>query len=257
MTVNDECKKWFADNAGLNNCFVSAGMNYTDPDGIARTGGTGDVANAFYVAHLIGKDTVIIIANANYTQLKTINGSNDLSLDDVRWVYDNDGHVSGTPAYCSGIPTVTPTTTPTVTPTIPPGSGRINCTTNPSGARIYVNDIDQGINTPAITNYFEFGGPYKVTFKLDGYNDCIVNVSIPHSSIVDATCDLVPVSTGTPTVTPTVTPTMTPTVTPTVTPTMTPTVTPSPEDNSLLILGGLAAGIGILHIMSKRKKRYK
>lgn len=301
MTLNDNCKNWLADNAGTNHCYAQTGIAYTDPDGIERTGGTGDVANAFYVAHLIGKDTVIIIADTNYSQLKIINESVDLDLDDVRWVYNNDGHIIGmycsnttstptvtptisptvTPilpsryncrftgetnicvrdiegeyaskeeceAVCIGAtPTVTPTSTPTVTPTIPPSSGRISCTTSPSRARIFVDDIDLNINTPAITGYYIWGSTHKVTFKLDGYNDCDVYVEIPmNSDIVDASCDLIPII-----------PTVTPTVTPTITPTVTPTMTPPPGDNTgMLILGELAVGIGILYYISKRKKRYK
>lgn len=101
--LTTQCKNWLATKAGNNYCFVSNGVNYTDPDGIARTGSTGDVVNAFAVAHLIGLDDKIIIANTNYSQLKVINGNNDVGISDVKWVYDNDGfNSSGTsePQYC-------------------------------------------------------------------------------------------------------------------------------------------------------------
>lgn len=95
-------KNWLADNAGVNGCFVPSELTYQDPDGIERTGSTGDALNAFVVAHLVGKDDVIIIKNTNYTQLKVINEGNSISIDDVAFAYNNDGDPSGEPLYCSG-----------------------------------------------------------------------------------------------------------------------------------------------------------
>lgn len=109
-------KDWLATNAGISTpsigggfCFSSTGINYTDPDGIARIGSTGDVLNAFVVAHMVGKDAVIIIAATNYTQLKVINEGNDATVDDVAFVYGNDGDPVTESKYCSGVPTPTPT----------------------------------------------------------------------------------------------------------------------------------------------------
>ena len=93
-------KNWLGANAGIGSCFAAAGINYTDPDGIARTGSTGDVLNAFVVAHMVGKDAVIIIAGTNYTQLKVINEGNDATIDDVTFVYGNDGDPVGEPKFC-------------------------------------------------------------------------------------------------------------------------------------------------------------
>lgn len=93
-------KNWLAANAGVGSCFAATGINYTDPDGIARTGSTGDVLNAFVVAHLVGKDAVIIIAGTNYTQLKVINEGNDATIEDVGFVYGNDGIPVGEPKFC-------------------------------------------------------------------------------------------------------------------------------------------------------------
>lgn len=95
-------KNWLAINAGSNNCFANSGISYNNPDGEARTGGTSDVVASLLVAHLVGKDTVIIIANINYQQFKVINGV-DLGLDDIGWVYNNDGHIAGT-VYCTSGP---------------------------------------------------------------------------------------------------------------------------------------------------------
>ena len=101
-------KDWLAANAGVGSCFAPAGISYTDPDGIARIGSTGDVLNAFVVAHMVGKDAVIIIAGTNYTQLKVINEGNDTTVDDVAFAYGNDGDPATEPKYCSVAPTPIP-----------------------------------------------------------------------------------------------------------------------------------------------------
>lgn len=104
-------KNWLAVNAGVNSCFSQSGISYKDPDGVQRTGGTGDVFNAFVVSNLIGKSSVIIIANTNYATLKSMNNNTDLAISDATWVYANDGSGTAT-KYCTG-------TTPPPSP--PPG----------------------------------------------------------------------------------------------------------------------------------------
>lgn len=116
-------KDWLAQNAGINSCFSPTGVSYKDPDGISRTGSTGDVLNAFLVANMVGKSNAIIIESTSYASLKSIlNNNQDITMDDVAWVYSNDG--TGTESkYCSGTPstpTPTPTPQPGVTPTPPP-----------------------------------------------------------------------------------------------------------------------------------------
>ncbi len=101
MTLNVQGKNWLAQYAGnADKCFTNSGINYTDPDGIGRTGGTGDVANAFYVAHLVGLDNAVIIASTNYNQLKSKNCGSDINLADVGWIYNNDGYPTGESRYC-------------------------------------------------------------------------------------------------------------------------------------------------------------
>ena len=137
MTLNTAIKNWLAQNAGASNCFASSGIVYRDPDNISRTGGTGDVLNAFFVAHLIGKDTAVIIASTNYTSLKSINGGLDIALDDVTWAYNNDGSPSGEARYCIGAtptPTSTPTPTPTPGPIVPGLAGTFIFSGAPSGS---------------------------------------------------------------------------------------------------------------------------
>lgn len=102
-------KDFLATHAGSANCYQPSGIAYTDADGISHIGATGDVANALYVAHLVGKDAVAITADGkNYNDFKAANGGNDMVIDDVGWVYANDGG-AGEPQYCLG---VTPTPTP-------------------------------------------------------------------------------------------------------------------------------------------------
>lgn len=98
--MNDKFKNWLAQYAGINNCFSSSGISYNDPDGISHTGSTGDVVNAFYVANFLGKKDVNIINNTNYNTVKTINGNNDITNDDVKFAYDNDGNPSNEAKYC-------------------------------------------------------------------------------------------------------------------------------------------------------------
>lgn len=87
MTIEDLTINWLSRHAGIEDCFSNTGINYNDPDGIPRTGSTADVLNAFFVAHLIGKDTSIIISNTDYSQLKIVNKNQDINLDDVGYVY--------------------------------------------------------------------------------------------------------------------------------------------------------------------------
>lgn len=80
-------------------CFVTSGLTYYDSDGVSHTGGTVDVTSSFLGAHMLGKDTAVIIAGKTYLNMKAANDNTDLVLDDITWVYQNDGH-SGTTAYC-------------------------------------------------------------------------------------------------------------------------------------------------------------
>lgn len=118
MTLNVNTKNWLAQNAGINGCYTASGLYYQDPDNVTRSGGTGDVLNAFFVAHLINRDTISIIANTSYNNLKSTNGNADISMDDISWVYNNDGVPGNETGYCMTItPTPTSTPTPTLTPT--------------------------------------------------------------------------------------------------------------------------------------------
>lgn len=62
------------------------------------TGGTIDVASALWVANTMCPNAVVV-AGKSYADFKAANGNIDLVLDDITWIYNNDGH-SGTTAYC-------------------------------------------------------------------------------------------------------------------------------------------------------------
>jgi len=91
-TLTGAGKDWLVTYAGVDNCFQTSGISYKDAGGVSHTGSTGDVANSLFVAHLVGKDDVVITADGKtYSDFKTANGGNDLTIVDVGWVYNNEG----------------------------------------------------------------------------------------------------------------------------------------------------------------------
>jgi len=178
MTLTKGGKDWLATYAGSNGCFQPSGISYKDADGVSHTGSTGDVANALYVAHLVGKDDVEIVAGKSYSDFRSANGGNDLTLDDVGWVYDNDGD-PGEPQYCIATPTPPPTT-PTPPPTTPtPGPRRTHKLTvrsDPSGASIYIDGKDTYRLTPETFELEE--GTYEVEVVKEGYEGCKWTVNL-------------------------------------------------------------------------------
>ncbi len=106
VTLTSAAKNWLAIHAGIGNCFSSSGISYLDAEGIPHTGSTGDVVNAFMVAHMVGNDTAIIINNTNYTQFKSINGGVDIGFDDANFAYTNDGNPGTEPTYCAPPPNI-------------------------------------------------------------------------------------------------------------------------------------------------------
>lgn len=171
--INTATKDWLAKNAGVNKCFSPFGITYKDPDGIQRTGSTGDVLNAFIVAALVGKSTAVIIANTSYNQLKAINGFQDIIIDDAAWVYANDG--TGTEQrYCTDAvippaPEPTPTPLPGETPTPPP--------TDRAGIFVFVGPIEG--DPTVILNLSEL----KMRQAFDGHfemNDIIITNTSNH-----------------------------------------------------------------------------
>lgn len=155
VTLTTTAKNWLATHAGVGNCFSPSGVSYTLPDTHAvMTGSTGDVVNAFFVAHLVGLDTApaIIIANTDYNGFKAINGGTDIGFDDVNFAYTNDGATSGISAYCAVVTGASFTSTPT-------------------GASIYIDgSVTSSGTTPATITGLTVGThTYKLTYI--GYVD--------------------------------------------------------------------------------------
>ncbi len=93
VTITPRVKDWLAQNAGINNCFASSGIWYSDLEGNWRVGSTGSVMSMFYVAHLLQKDDTHITWSYSYNDLKALNSNVDFTLYDVKWVLNNQ--------YCS------------------------------------------------------------------------------------------------------------------------------------------------------------
>jgi hypothetical protein len=105
ITLTKEAKDWLAIHSGIGNCFSHTGVSYVIWNRTTSTfdthiGSTGDVVNAFWASHAVGRDADAIIASTNYTQFKAINGGTDIGFDDVDFAYSNDGTTSGISAYC-------------------------------------------------------------------------------------------------------------------------------------------------------------
>ena len=187
--LTDAGKNWLAKYAGRNNCFQPSGIPYTDADGYSRTGSTGDVANALLVAHLVGKDNVAIVQGKSYNDFKDENGE-DLTFDDVGWVYKNQGD-PGEPQYCiPGAPTPTPTPAPTPTPTPTPTpaptptptpaptakKGFLDVRSFPEGAEVLIDGVPTGKYTPCIvdvpfTESDEDRKRVQISFRKDFFSD--------------------------------------------------------------------------------------
>lgn len=150
VTLTTAAKNWLAMNAGVNNCFSPSGVSYTDAEGVSRTGSTGDIVNAFWVANAVGLGTAPIIANTNYNQFIAINGGTGIGFDDIQFAYQNDG--STYPAYCAAITGVTFTSTP-------------------AGATIYIDGstTSSGTTPATITGLATGSHTYKLTYS--GYVD--------------------------------------------------------------------------------------
>ena len=178
--LTDAGKNWLAKYAGRNNCFQPSGIPYTDADGYSRTGSTGDVANALLVAHLVGKDNVAIVQGKSYNDFKEENGE-DLTFDDVGWVYKNQGD-PGEPQYCiPGAPTPTPSPTPTPAPTAK--KGFLDVRTFPEGAEVLIDGVPTGKYTPCIVDVSfadneDDRKKVKISFRKDFFSDKQYSVTV-------------------------------------------------------------------------------
>ena len=172
VTLTTAAKNWLAINAGVSNCFSPTGVSYADAQGVSHTGSTGDVVNAFFVGHLVGADTAIIIASTNYNGFKTINGGVDLGFDDVNFGYNNDGTTSGIPAYCA------------------PQTGA-SFTSTPTGALIYIDhSTTSSGTTPATITPLSVGThAYKLTYS--GYVDATGSFAVVANTVTPVSVTLI------------------------------------------------------------------
>ncbi len=170
MAINIAVKNWLAQNAGSSNCFASSGIAYRDPDGVGHTGGTGDVLNAFYVAHLVGLDTAIIIASTNYNGIKATNGNADIILADVTWAYNNDGAPAGEPRYC-----VTATPTPTPSPAGPPAGVVTLCGEQVGEPQVELGVLSVDMKQSMVDYHFEIN---KLGLRLTSGSQCPCVVAV-------------------------------------------------------------------------------
>ncbi len=76
-----------------------------------------------------------------------------------------------------------------------PTTGSISCTTTPSGASVTIDGTLQTGITP-ITYTGIPTGDHTVLFKLSTYNDCTQYINVSAGLTTNATCTLVPVTTG-------------------------------------------------------------
>ena len=136
-TLTTAAKDYIAEHFGLSDCFVRTGLSWTryDLDGThtAETGGTVKLINRLFVTSIT--DYILIgTTKYYYADLKTANGGNDITLDDITWIAEHDGYPSGEDQYCIAVATTptptpipstpsstpTPSPTPTQTPSPPP-----------------------------------------------------------------------------------------------------------------------------------------
>lgn len=107
-TLTTAAKNWLAINAGSgapNYCFSPSGVSYVvwnknTSSFDTHIGSTGDVLNAYYASHLVGRNNDLIIAGMDYIGLKALNGGVDIGTDDVNFVYTNDGSPPTELTYC-------------------------------------------------------------------------------------------------------------------------------------------------------------
>jgi hypothetical protein len=194
MTLTSGGKDFLATHAGKDNCFQPSGVSYTDADGVAHTGSTGDVANALWVAHAVGKDTVPITADGkNYSDFKAANGGYDINIDvDLLWIYNNDGG-AGEPQYCiSGTPTPTPSTP---TP-IPEKYYNVTINSTPSGADITLDGKKTYRLTPETFTLAE--GSHTIKLTRAGYEDLERIITVTKDETFSWTLTALPSPTPTP-----------------------------------------------------------
>ena len=72
-------------------------------------------------------------------------------------------------------------------------TGSITCSTTPAGAKVFLDGVDTTASSP-ITLAGVAPGSHVVSFKLSGYEDCLVNVNVTAGTTTEAACTLIPIS---------------------------------------------------------------
>jgi len=177
--LTENGKKWIAEHFGklidTKYCYVSSGINYTDPAGNPATGGTADVVMTLVTGRLVGNPRGP--NGETYDDMKAGNDGNDVTVDDAKWVLNNDGDPAGEPQYC-------------FTPEVPPPveMGYLTVTSNIPDAGVWVDD--KYIGTVPITKYELRPATYTVKVAKYGYEPCTKDVTIETGEETSVYCEL-------------------------------------------------------------------
>jgi len=122
--LTENGKRWIAQNFGVKvddkYCYSYDAPTFYryDPDTgteVAETG-TARAVRTLVGAKLMGKENVIYVRIGDrkyyYSDLKAGNDGQDVTLDDAKWVAENDGYPDGEPQYCYSPTAPAPTPTP-------------------------------------------------------------------------------------------------------------------------------------------------
>lgn len=109
MALTASGKDYIATNfgSGTPKCYVASGLSWTylgtDGNTYSESGGTSQIVSRLVMTALV---TSVTIGGNTYTyaDLKAGNGGTDVTLDDAKWVADNDGEPTGEAQYCIGAP---------------------------------------------------------------------------------------------------------------------------------------------------------
>jgi len=178
MTLTTNGKNYIGEKFGsASKCYVLSGLNWTTlgTDNIVsnESGGTAQIVSRL-VLQQVNQSVTISGITYTYADLKAANDDTDVFLTDAQWITQNDGSTATEPQYC----------------TVPATKGRINCTSFPVGARIWVDNVDQLVNTPYLITEVEQGN-HIVSFKMVGYNDCVLsNIAVVAGTISNADCTM-------------------------------------------------------------------
>lgn len=194
--LTENGKKWIAQNLGKKigdkYCY-SYDVEYYRYDSdlkqeVKETNGTGGAVGTLVGAKLIGKENEIYVRIGDkkyyYSDLKSANDGNDVTLDDAKWVADHDGYPAGEYQYCYS-PTAPPPTTEE--------KGYLTViVTNVKKADVYVDG--KYIGQTDITKHPLSVGTHTVRITKSGYEDYVTTVTIDEGKTTTITTALEPIT---------------------------------------------------------------